>query len=268
MGKISNQIFVAVAFLTRLPVPENIDYSDDIQRRSQRFYPLVGLILALISLLFYFLFATFLPVKSAVLLLLVTTMLATGGLHEDGFADCCDGFGGGYGDKEKILNIMKDSRLGTFGVAGLVFLVLLKWQLLVIIALHSPLFLCLAVVFCYSASRWQPLLVMSKMQYVQHRGSKTEQLENKLSGKELSLSAVVSLLTAVLMILCGAAGLLPAMVVMLIVVLTVFLFSQYFCRFLQRRLEGYTGDCLGAGQQITEIIIYLCLAAAVSQHWL
>jgi adenosylcobinamide-GDP ribazoletransferase len=260
--------FVAIAFLTRLPIPTGIDFDGEKQRQSQRFYPLVGLLLALISLAIYFLAEAFLPTAAAVIILLLTTMVATGGLHEDGFADCCDGFGGGYGDKGKILTIMKDSRLGTFGVAGLVFVILLKWQLLIVLANHSPLFFLLAVVFCYSASRWQPLLVMSKMNYVQHSDSKVDNLENRLTVKELFFAAVVSLLTAVLMVVVSPANIYSAILVMLITGVSILLFSRYLIAFLQRRLDGYTGDCLGAGQQITEIIIYLCCAAAVTVQWL
>src|ERR1700712_3963673 len=121
--------FTALMYFTRIPCPKWVDHSEEYLNKSSRYFPLVGIIIGAISGFTYWGFQWILPGEIALLLAMIASILATGAFHEDGFADVCDGFGGGW-TKEKILLIMKDSRLGTYGVVGIGLMLLLKWTVL------------------------------------------------------------------------------------------------------------------------------------------
>jgi len=116
----------AVLFFTRIPCPKWVDHSPEFINKSSRYFPLVGMVVGGIGALGYFGSQFVLPIDIAIIISMIATVWITGAFHEDGFADVCDGFGGGW-TKEKILTIMKDSRLGTFGVSGLIFILGLKF---------------------------------------------------------------------------------------------------------------------------------------------
>ena len=143
-----NCFFNAWAFFSRMPSPSWVEFSDEELNRSSRYFPLVGLIIGLAGALTYFVFSFDLPANIAVLLSMVVTVLLTGGFHEDGWADVCDAFGGGW-DKPQILSIMKDSRIGTYGTLGLVFMLTLKFLALSALPLVVAL-LAMLVGHCFS----------------------------------------------------------------------------------------------------------------------
>src|SRR3954447_16259114 len=118
--------FTAMMFFTRLPVPRYIDHSSEYLQRSSKYFSWMGLITGTISASSTFLFLYLFSMPVSVLLGMIVGILVTGAFHEDGFADTCDAFGGGW-TKEKILAIMKDSRLGTFGVIGLIAILSIKF---------------------------------------------------------------------------------------------------------------------------------------------
>ena len=120
-GRLAAEIrlfFTALMFFTRLPCPAWVGYSESYLNHSARYFPLVGVIVGGIGGLTFWLAQLIWPPSIAVLLSMLATIAVTGAFHEDGLADSCDGFGGGWG-KEQVLAIMKDSRLGTFGAIGL-----------------------------------------------------------------------------------------------------------------------------------------------------
>lgn len=114
-----NTFFTALMFFTRIPVPGSIPYSKELLNKALRFFPLVGGIVGGIGAGILWLGMLIFPFPLALLLSMVVTIFITGAFHEDGFADFCDGYGGGI-TKERILEIMKDSRLGTYGTIGLI----------------------------------------------------------------------------------------------------------------------------------------------------
>src|ERR1044072_4994803 len=121
--------FTAMIFLTRLPVPRFTDHSPDYLEKSVKYFPLIGWMVAGISGFTFLIFNKYISEDIAIAASIIAGILATGAFHEDGFADVCDAFGGGW-TKEKILLIMKDSRLGTFGVVGLISILASKFLLL------------------------------------------------------------------------------------------------------------------------------------------
>ena len=247
----------AMMFLTRLPMPKNIDHSELYLQKSPKYFPLVGYVVALLSVALFVLFHHFISVDVALLAMMIAGILITGAFHEDGFADTCDAFGGGW-TKEKILAIMKDSRLGTYGVAGLVLMLAGKFLLLkeivvyLSITLHSSLqfyILFVAIVTAaHASSRLMSVLVIQQYNYVTaDDGSKSKPLASKkLSFIELGIALLFALLPFFLLP--------PKMLwVFFPILFIVFLVARYF----KKWIGGYTGDCLGAIQQVAEIIFYL-----------
>ena len=244
-------------FLTRLPVPKNIDHSEEYLQRSPKYFPLIGGIVAFISFAAFFIFHKYVAADVGLLALIISSILATGAFHEDGFADTCDAFGGGW-TKEKILAIMKDSRLGTYGEAGLVLTLAAKFLLLKeLINAFSfsstnewQLYFnfCMMLIAAHAVSRLMSVLVIQSYQYVTaDDGSKSKPLASKkLSVGELN----VAILSAMLPFIFLPHHFLISLV---FIVPSTFLLANYF----KKWIGGYTGDCLGAIQQVTEIIFYL-----------
>ncbi len=118
--------FTAVMFYTRIPCPPNIDHKEEYLNLSTKYFPLIGWIVGGITAGVFYLANIVFPLSVSIILSIISGILTTGAFHEDGFADFCDGFGRGW-TKEKILDIMKDSRIGTYGAAALVLILLLKY---------------------------------------------------------------------------------------------------------------------------------------------
>lgn len=239
------QVFLlAVGFLTRIPIPADPDFSDEKLNGASRYFPLVGLLVAgVAALVFVAAVAIFNNIVLAVLLSMVTSILLTGAFHEDGFADSCDGFGGGW-RAEDVLRIMKDSRIGTYGTVALVLVLGLKAATLS--AMPSTGVVVSALLWAHIMSRWLATSYLLDLHYVRGEG-KSKPLATTMPLSHWLWSGLPIL---PLLIFTGLPALFP-----LIVVLLIFRFA--FAAYLRRRIGGYTGDALGAAQQVTEIIIYL-----------
>jgi adenosylcobinamide-GDP ribazoletransferase len=239
----------ALRFFTRLPVPAWVGHSDDQAVRSLRYLPLVGALVGAVGAAATLAAAQLWPMSLAVPLGMVATVLLTGALHEDGFADACDGFGGGR-DAEHVLAIMKDSRLGSYGAIGIGLLLLAKWQALLTVA---PARLAAALVASHAASRLVPVLLAGWLDYVRASGGKSQAVATRRpGGAELLPAAVFALAPCLLLPPAAAlAGWLGALLAGLLA-----------WRLFRRRIGGYTGDCLGAAQQGSELAFYLGLACA------
>ena len=147
---------LALSFYTRLPHPQTLDYKQLPQ--AAVYLPLIGWLVGGICALVFYLADLLWPQTTAVILALIAGILLTGALHEDGFADVCDGFGGGM-DKQRILEIMKDSHIGVYGFLGLLLMLLLKISVLSAMpAAAVPLVLLAG----HSISRLSPLLLMQR----------------------------------------------------------------------------------------------------------
>ncbi|MDR2837051.1 MAG: adenosylcobinamide-GDP ribazoletransferase [Azonexus sp.] len=241
--------FGAIRFFTRLPVPAWVGHSAAMLDTSTRYFPAVGLIVGGLAALVYLAALPLWPPAVAVLLSMAATLYATGAFHEDGLSDTVDGLGGGW-DKRRILDIMKDSRIGTYGAVALWLGLSGKFALLVAI---PPALVPLALLAAHAVSRYAATLVLVSMNYVREdQQSKAKPLATRLSAGGLAVATVfaaVSLLPLpwpqALAGCCGAA------------LATLWLAAKF-----HRWLGGYTGDCLGATQQVAEIAFYLGLLAA------
>lgn len=245
--------FIALQFFTRLPIPRWVGFEAAWLHHASRYFPLVGLVVAAITAAVYAVASLVLPPTVAVLLSTAAGIYATGAFHEDGFADMCDGFGGGH-TRERVLEIMKDSRIGAYGAIGILLLLATK-----IAALASlPPAGVLAVLFVgHPASRLMATSLIWRMEYARAEG-KAKPLAQEMSDGEFAIAAVTAAVPAAAAVWYGwlsAAALACGLLGMLLA-------AFWLARKCAVRLGGYTGDCLGAVQQLTEAVFYLCVLAA------
>lgn len=235
--------WLALGFLTRIPMPVRIDYSQTLMNQSSVYFPLVGLLLGAIYTGLYLLLSQLWSLPVCLLLVLIFHLWITGAFHEDGLADSIDALGGGY-TVEKRLSIMKDSRIGTYGSVALMLALGLKLALWLSI---DGLLIALLVV--PAIARLTPLLLMHFMRYVTDpASSRSKPVAESFSGRRLLLAGLFCLLLALLTqtlfwALLAVAG-------------TALIWGWY----LQRQLGGYTGDTLGASVILTELALLLMLA--------
>ena len=258
MKKQINLFFTALMFYTRIPCPKHINHDEEMLNRATRYFPLIGYIVALISfIVLYSSYYLFQNIIICSVFILISNLLITGAFHEDGFADMCDGFGGGW-SKEKILEIMKDSRVGTYGATGLLVILGLKIYLLQLIlnftfVQNSTLILdCIWIlILAHSLSRFCAVCVAYYLPYVREDElSKAKPIAKQHYISDLIFGGVFSIIPLIFLALKY-----PSLFIALPIGLCFTLF--FLIRFFKKWLGGYTGDCLGATQQIVEIVIYL-----------
>ncbi|WP_036228881.1 adenosylcobinamide-GDP ribazoletransferase [Marinobacterium jannaschii] len=235
-----NLFFNALTFYSRLPAPGWVEYSDRNLQRSAPYISWVGLLIGALAAFSYWLSTRVLPEDIAIVLSMMVTLWATGAFHEDGLADCVDGLGGGW-TTERVLEIMKDSRVGSYGVIALIIALLMKFQALSHISLLIPVLL-----LSHCLSRFIALSLMYTEPYVRSHDSK--------AGRATTTPDTVTLLTALLPV---AFCFLLLQWQALLVLAPLLLLRQWLVGLFRRRIGGYTGDCLGACQQLSEILIYL-----------
>jgi adenosylcobinamide-GDP ribazoletransferase len=248
--------FIALQFFTRLPIPRWVGFEHAWLQHASRYFPLVGLVIAAIGAGAYALTARIFPAPVAALLSTAAGIYATGAFHEDGFADLCDGFGGGQ-SRERVLAIMKDSRIGAYGAIGIGLMLLLKVGTL---ALLPPGAAVAALFFAHPLSRLAATSLIWRMDYARDEG-KSKPLAQQMTHFEFAVAACTALLPALVIALSGwlpwNALLLGALAA---AIATVWLAAK-----CARKLNGYTGDCLGAVQQLAEVAIYLGVLAALGR---
>ena len=272
------EFLLAVQFFTRIPVTgalaEWVGFSPAMLRASAAHFPAVGMLVGAAAAAVYAVLLALLPDTGfaplvAAVLSTVVTVLMTGGFHEDGLADVADGLGGSY-DRHRALDIMKDSRVGAFGAMALVLALLAKVAMLALLGNvdgapvgfdETPFkgwYVCSALFAGHVVSRTLPLLLIAWLPHVGDvAGSKSKPLADAISGRSLLVAFTWCLMALALVLLMQeATDLIVACSFSLIALL-------WMHRLFKRRLQGFTGDCLGATQQVCEIAFYLGLAIAL-----
>lgn len=228
-------------------MPAWVEYSPELLNRSSRYYTLVGWLLGgLVAGLFLAanqLFST----SVSLWLAMAFSLLLTGVFHEDGLADTADGFGGAFLREKKLL-IMKDSRIGSYGAAAMVMALLGKYVLLV-----ENTDIALSLLIAYALSRAAAASLVFDMPYVANdEGSKSKPLANNQSKTDLIILLASALPVFFLLPWLNALIIIAALVII-----------RYAAKwYFQKQIGGYTGDCLGAAQQISELGIYALLLMA------
>lgn len=239
-------------FYTRFPINQIQGWSEVMLNKSTRYFPLIGIIVGGVGAMIFSGSIFIFPVSVAVLLSMIATVFFTGAFHEDGFADFCDGFGGGL-TKEKILEIMKDSRIGAYGTIGLIMILGLKFLSLTQFEItRIPLILIAG----HAVSRMFPVLLIYSAEYARLDASS----KTKPVGKADSL---FSLLLA--LVLGGSTLFLLSWIEVFVVITVLLLLFFIFRLYIIRKLGGYTGDVLGALQQLCEVVFYCSILAI--QHF-
>lgn len=240
-------LYTAIAFFSRIPTPRNLEYSDDAQSRAFRYFPLVGIIIGVIGAAVFMLSGYVLPQIVAVIVALAAMILTTGCLHEDGVADFFDGFGGGT-TPEKILAIMKDSHIGTYGVVSLIVLLALKIALLSELPYEQ---IPLIIIASQAFARTTPILLINSSQYVRVGESKASFTRRRVTLTNTTVALIFGL--------APLAMFHWHLAVVLISVTTLLFFG--FRAYLHKRIGGFTGDTLGALEQFTELVFLLTISA-------
>jgi len=236
----------AAGFLTRVPVPGWIGWDEDRLVRASRYFAVIGALIGLAGGMVWYLAGLVLPALVAAGLAMAAMVLLTGALHEDGLADCADGLGGGKTGTE-ALEIMRDSRVGSYGALALVFSVGLRWAALEALA---PVWGVLALAISGSIGRAMVVLVTALGRYARPEG-----LGSSVSKGARGLEVVAGLGTAfIFALVAGWAGMLALVAAALV--------AGGFSFYMTRRVGGYTGDGLGAVAQLGEIAAMLVLAGA------
>lgn len=237
----------AVMFFTRLPVMKNLPYSSESMNQSQKYFAWVGLLVGILTAIVFYLGQIF-NLELGIILSMGFSILLTGAFHEDGFADSCDSFGGGYG-KEHIMKIMKDSRLGAYGTIGIVILLLVKFFSLQQIGEFHIYLLIFAIVAGHTSSRFFAVTTIYTHQYVTDTDlSKSKPLANQaLSFGALAFSSIPVFIPFLIFQEWKFLLALPI----------AYLGKLYLAWYFKKHIGGYTGDCLGAIQQLCEVLFYL-----------
>jgi adenosylcobinamide-GDP ribazoletransferase len=253
---------LAIQFFTRIPITGGlalwVGFSDVLLARCSAYLPLIGSLVGLLSATIFFVFMKLLPNYAgnywvAIFMAIVVSILITGALHEDGLADLVDGLGGSA-TREKALEIMKDSRVGSYGSIALTLIILGKFIFLSVLAGAGLAFTFFAII---AASIFSRFLVLVAMTYMPYSGDQAfSKSMGMFAGPRLTIFTVGTLWTAILFLIiyfCYSSwvwvgGIILSMVVLLLIL-----------RIVHLRLGGVNGDALGFIQQVTEVGFYLGL---------
>jgi adenosylcobinamide-GDP ribazoletransferase len=246
--------FTAIMYYTRIPCPAWVDHKEEYLNQATKYFPLVGWIVGGVAAVVFFIFDLFFDSSIAIVLSMAASILSTGAFHEDGFADVCDGFGGGW-TKEKILLIMKDSRLGTYGVIGVVFILAMKFLALSAIndlpGIPTSVFL-LILVSSHALSRFFAASFIFTHSYVRlSEDSKAKPVASNIRVSHLYLAGIFGFFPFVSVAIFSQSYL------FCLILLPLILLRQYLGYYFKKWIGGYTGDCLGAVQQLSEVLFYL-----------
>ncbi|MBU6466139.1 MAG: adenosylcobinamide-GDP ribazoletransferase [Burkholderiales bacterium] len=257
---------LALQFFTRIPVTGRlaawVGFSPEMLRASSAHFPGVGWVVGacactVYALLYLGLGAAPATPWVAAALSTAATVLLTGGFHEDGLADVADGLGGSQ-ERERALDIMKDSRIGAFGAMALILALLAKTGLLALLGQRGLSPALAALAGAHVVSRFFPLLLVRGLPYIGDSArSKAKPLADSITLVQLTVA--MAWCVAPLIVIALGEGVLFVLLALLLSGACTALLTRWFLL----RLQGFTGDCLGAVQQVAEIAFYLGAALAL-----
>jgi adenosylcobinamide-GDP ribazoletransferase len=247
-----DRLLAAFIFFTRLPFWRLRQPPKECYRTVVEHWPLTGWLTAAVMAATLYLGSQVLPYAVAVLLAIAARLLTTGALHEDGLADFMDGFGGGGTDRQRILAIMKDSHIGTYGVIGL----LLYFALLFSCLLHlPPRVAALAVIAADPFAKMVTSQLILMMPYARTEAT----AKNGTVYRKPTVTAGISLTLQGLLPMGLFLWLTDSMASWSLLIFPPCLVMYFLYLLIWRRLHGYTGDCCGAVCLLVELSFYLSL---------
>ena len=244
MRSAANSFLVAVQFMTRLPVPRGIQYSPDVLAKSVIFFPAIGLLVGAGGTALYLLLSPHASRDVVVVLIIVYLVTVTGGLHEDALGDAADGLGGGW-EKHRVLAIMRDSRIGSFGTIAITLGLLARFVFLTNLAPRKFIGVFIAG---QVLGRWTALpLAFFLPSARDNDAGQGKLIAHKITAVSFGAGTILAL--AIVAIALKGAALWASLTAVMVASVSGF--------YYWRRIGGITGDCLGATNQLTEIAIYL-----------
>jgi adenosylcobinamide-GDP ribazoletransferase len=235
------RFLIALQFLTILPIKVKPEIREEDFGKSLIYFPLVGMLIGFFLILILLLF-DFLPYLVKAAFILGASIIITGGIHLDGFADTCDGLYG-FRTKEKALEIMRDSRIGAMGAIGITLLLLLKFALLAsILKENLEKILILMPIF----ARWAQVFACFCSSYARQEG-KAKYFIEYAGKKEIFIGTLFTLVS--FLILMRTEGL----ILFTISYFTIFLFINW----IKKKIGGMTGDTIGSVNEVAEGCIFL-----------
>lgn len=232
-------LILAMQFLTRLPINIPIDFNEENIRKGTFYYPFIGALLGILSSIPYYFLAPY-SRDIAGFLTVMTMIILTGGLHLDGLSDTADGFFSNR-DREKTLEIMKDSRIGAFGVLSLILIILFKFTLISNIGINLPV----ALILSMGNSRLITLLQIAFKKSARPGG--LGDMFHKSKPKKYIITGII--LYIILIILLDIRYLIPLIGSLLV--------GEFISLYTYKKIDGFTGDVYGATIEITEAISLL-----------
>ncbi len=244
---LAGSFLIAMTFLTRVRVPWPSAVVNQSPRWALAFFPLIGMFLGVFALLCFRLASAVVSPLVAATMTVALTAIATGALHEDGLADAADGFGGGW-NKEQTLAIMRDSRIGSFGTLALLFATLLKVGSL---SAANPESIAAILIGGHVLARWSSLPLMHVLSYARAGVGIESHLGLAATRRVVVVGTMVA---ATVLLLLGVRSVAVAAAAAVAIVIAT---GHYY----SRRVGGYTGDCLGATNQLVECAVFVIIAA-------
>ncbi len=260
-------LFTAMQFYTRLPIPAWVGWHSEWLAQSARYFSVIGFLVGLISASIWLLASQALPAGVAATLAVIAAVLTTGAFHEDGLADACDGFGAG-GTAERILTIMKDSRIGAYGAIGVGLILLLRVQLLA----SFPMLLGAILLVCgHIVSRTVAITLVARYTYVGFSDRAAQDTTSKAKPAVIGVArSDIWMCNFLALALCIGtlliSGLQTSWLSFAVGALCASIVAWRAGIFFNNRIGGITGDCLGATQQVCECAFTLGFIAC--SHYL
>ena len=283
--------FIALQFLTRLKIVNQTEWSVEDFGKSVVAFPYVGLIIGLILALLYGILSPFIPLVPLMLILVIAEFLITGGLHADGLMDTSDGLFSGR-ERDRKLEIMKDSRIGSFGVVAFVFVTLLKWQLLT--AIPTAEFIPMALIMMPLMSRWSLVLSIRSYPYAREQGMGAA-FANLAPKHVITYNTISTFFMPIVILIIGAilytllysaysifsvadVGYVVGLGVLTYATLGIFqinivsmiityIINRLLNRYIVKQLGGTTGDTYGFVVEVTEVLllfVYIIILSILS----
>lgn len=238
-----NNLLIAIGFLTRIPIASWVVFEKSTLRRATYYFPVVAWLITLLLVFIYSLVSTIFPQSICIILLIFCGVLVTGALHEDGLADFCDAVGV-MGSHEQKIEAMKDSTLGSFGVIALIIAIGAKF-----VFLNEQLNIMVALMVCVSLSRLFAFTFLISGEYIKTQSSKSETFVGV--NRTLFIAVLCLCLIPLYFLLDWQSAVL---LILVLFVLRVWLISLF-----KKHVGGVNGDCMGAAQQVSELVILLVL---------
>ena len=248
MREYLNDFLLFFQFFTRIPINKSLNCEKENFRRGSVFFPVIGLFIGTVQWLVYYLLIKVLPGNVTALFVVIITIIITGGLHVDGLGDTCDGFFSFKGDKNKIIEIMKDSTVGTYASVAIVFDMLARYVAVsTVIEMNLPLILIATPII----ARFTVVFLCYIGKNAKETGSGNIFIGN-IHNKQIAIVSVTTVILAILLIGLNKST---------ILIVTALLFSFLFNKFCESKITGHTGDTLGANNELVEILTLVLFIA-------